>query len=274
MSKNAIVARTSILTLLFLWGASMAPPAAKSATKSGPSLNLALYDSIVDEQDTTAFYNNGIRYCSSTSTPLGPAGFSGDSVSAGSTSAYGFGAPWTLSPGLTSTLCSDGTDCGATCLRAQLSADLKVLNLDTRGTSPLRTLALDFTQPCTDPGCPPAGSSTVFGGHLATPGLLNVTLSSPYTSMAVCSSVACPEAQTGFGKFWFTDPNDSSVTWRVDWRFLRILRMSASTWYVVADACDGTQIAGLSKLTGSRTNPKVTFNGSYKIPFFLAAVTK
>ncbi len=111
----------------------------------------------------------------------------------------------------------------------------------------------------------------MFGGSINTPGLYEVFLDFAYTSMAVCSSAACPEAQPAFAKFWFTDPNDSSVTWRIDWSHLRVLRMSANTWYFIGDDCDGSQVAGLSKLSGSRTQPKAVLNGYYLIPFFLSA---
>ena len=274
MSSKGLVARTAVILLLL--GAAGVLPAMGAKPPKGSSavpLNVVLHDSIVDEQDTTAFYNNGIQYCSGSTTAIDTAACSGDSVEAGPTSAYGFPA-WTLSGSLTSTNYSHNADCGEFCQRAQISSDLKYLNLDTRGTSPARALKFDFTRPCTDPGCPPAGSATVFGGHLTTGGLLNVFLSFPYTSMAVCSTKACPEAQPAFAKFWFTDPSDASVTWRVDWKYLRVLRMSTTTWYIIADGCDGSQIAGLSKLQGARTRPKEVFNGSYKIPFFLTATLK
>ncbi len=248
--------------------------ASPNKSTSGLALGISLYDSVVDEHNTTGFYKKGIPYCSGSSVPLGPAAFSGGGVVAGPTEAYDFASSWTTATGLSSTLYSDNADCGPSCVRAQLSTDFKVLSLDTRGTSPVRALKLDFTLPCTEPGCPPAGSPTVFGGHLTTPGLLNVTLTSPFISMAVCSSATCPEAQPTSATFGFTDPSDSSVTWRVDWKYLRVLRMSATTWYVVADACDGTRIAGLSRLQAGRTQPEETFIGSYKIPLFLAATIK
>ena len=103
---------------------------------------------------------------------------------------------------------------------------------------------------------------------------LNIMLDFPYTSMAICSSRACLEAQPAFAKLWFADPNDSSVTWRVDWTYLRVLRMSQNTWYILADSCDGSQIARLSKLEGARTQPKATPNGYYLIPFFIEAKLK
>ncbi len=90
--------------------------------------------------------------------------------------------------------------------------------------------------------------------------------------MGVCSSTACTQAVEGFAKFWFTD--NSGTQWRIDWATVRVLRMSSNTWYFIADACDGTQVAGLSELTGTRTQPKTVFNGYYLIPFFFSAVSK
>lgn len=278
MTTKGLVARVAVVLVLLCVG--VQPPAAsakgKPTSSSGLALNIALHDSIVDEQDTIAFYNDA-SYCLGSSQPLeppdGPAACSGDHVEIGPTTAYDLGF-WTTSSGLVSSNYSDNTDCGQFCQRANLSSDYKTLNLDTRGTTPARSVNLDFTRPCTDAGCPPAGSATVFGGHLNTNGLLNVFMSFPFTSMEVCSSAACPEAQPAFAKFWFADPTDSSVTWRIDWQYLRVLRMSTNTWYIIADACDGSQVAGLSKLQGNRTRPKTIFDGSYKIPFFLVATAK
>jgi hypothetical protein len=242
-------------------------------------LTVNLYDLVVDEHNTTAFYNNGTPFCAGTS-PIftQPASLFGDSVVPGPSAVYGFGSPWIPYPA-SSTAYVHNTFCGkgsnAPCISAQFNSDNKILTLDTRGTVGPRAVRLDFTHPCSEPGCPqPAGSPTVFGGSLTTPGLVNVSFNVPFTQMAVCTSEACPEAEPAFAKLWFTDLADSSVTWRVDWAYLRVLRISANTWYIVADACDGTQIAGFSKLTGSRTRPKSVFNGYYVIPFFFVAVVQ
>jgi hypothetical protein len=40
------------------------------------------------------------------------------------------------------------------------------------------------------------------------------------------------------------------------------------------DACDGSQVGGLSKLEGSRTRPRETNSGYYLIPLFVAAERK
>ena len=141
---------------------------------------------------------------------------------------------------------------------------------------PTRTFNLNFQNSCDLPGCPaPAGSETVFNnGLLTTPALLNIFLHGGYDGMEICSSQACPEAEIAVAKLWFSDPANSSVTWRVDWTYLRILRMSPDTWYILADSCDGGQIAGLSKLEGNRSRPKTVFNGYYLIPFFIEAKLK
>lgn len=239
-------------------------------------LIMHVYDSVVDEQNTTAFYNNGQEFCAGSTVPVQDSNWMGDDQLAGSSAAYGFGAPWTAVGGLVSTRYDHGDDCGNNCQRVQFDSGNKILTLDTRGTTGPRRIAVDFTDSCgLADGCPgPAGDPAVFGGLLSTDGLLNIFLDFPYLSMGVCSSTTCPEAQPAFAKFWFTDPDDSSVTWRIDWTFLRVLRMSETTWYVIADACDGTQVAGLSKLIGKRTRPKTVFNGFYKIPFFLAVELK
>lgn len=244
----------------------------KAATTSSP-LTALIYDQVVDEQNTNAFYNKGAQFCEGSSVPVQDSAFSGDSLELGPTTAYDFGAPWTLAAGLTSTSYADGTNCGTNCIRVTFAAHQKIFAFDTRGTTGPRTLAVSFAQPCGQvDGCPgPGGDPNVLGGKATVSGLLNVSLDFPYTSMAICSSAACPEAQPAFAKFWFADPSDPSVTWRIDWAYLRVLRLSQTTWYIIADACDGSQIAGLSKLIGKRTQPKTVFNGYYKIPFFFAA---
>ncbi len=246
-----------------------------TSSTSGVSLVAFIYDMVIDEQNTTAFYHNGTAFCDGTVNPVQASAMTGDSLVAGATSAYGFGSPWKAFTSLTSTAYSDGTDCGTNCLQVQLAQSSKTFTVDTRGTAgPPRTLKISFANPCgTTQGCPgPAGNPSVFGGSVTTAGLLSIFLDFPYTSMAVCSSTACPEAQPAFAKFWFKD--SSGNTWRVDWTYLRVLRMTNSTWYIIGDACDGSQVAGLSQLIGNRTQPKTVFNGYYEIPFFIAANLK
>ncbi len=250
----------------------MALPLARGAKNSTTALTANIFELVIDEQNTTAFYNNGNTFCSGLYNPVQTSLLTGDDRVLGPTSAYGFGSPWTLfTTGLSSTSYANNGSCGSNCLKVQFNSNNATFALDTRGTAGPRAFTLNFTEPClTCAG--PAGSPSVFGGSVTTPALLNVFLDFPFTSMSVCSSTTCPEAQPAFAKLWFTDPNDSSVTWRVDWSYLRVLRMSSNTWYFVGDECDGSQVAGLSKLTGNRTRPKTVFNGYYLIPFFYAAV--
>ncbi len=251
--------------------------AGKTSSTSGVSLVAYVYNQVIDEQNTTAFYNNGTTYCDGLANPVQMAAGLGDSLVAGPNSAFSVGSPWTAftDSSLASTAYTDGADCGTNCLQVQLTQSSKTFTIDDRGTAgPSRTLTFSFATPCgTTQGCPgPAGSPTVFGGAVTTAGLLSVFLDFPYTSMAVCSSTACPEAQPAYAKFWFTD--SSGNTWRIDWSYLRVLRVSSSTWYIVGDSCDGTQVAGLSELVGSRTQPKTVFNGYYEIPFYIATHLK
>lgn len=246
---------------------------AQAAKPNSPNLSctITVLGQVFDEQDTTLYYNNGTTFCSGTVNPVQNSAVLGDQSL---TSTVWDFTGWTAQSGVASSSYVDGSNCGNNCLRAYINSNNTILTLDTRGTSGPRQVTVGFAQPCgqTD-GCPgPAGSSAVFGGSITTPALLNVYLNVPYTSMAVCTSTACPEAEPAFAKLWFNDPSDSSVQWRIDWAYLRVLRLSANAWYVIADACDGGQIAGLSRLQGTRTRPKTVFNGYYKIPFFLTAI--
>jgi len=245
-----------------------------SSGASGTStFTFNIFNPIVDEQNTTAFYNNGGAFCSGLNNPVSGIAFFGDGRATGPNTAYDMGLPWTQAIGFLTTSYVNGSDCGTSCLKALLGSKGSVLTVDTRGASGPRTIQVNFTAPCgTADGCPgPAGSSSVFGGSVKTPGLFEVFLNLSYTSMAVCSSTTCPESEPAFVKFWFADPTNSSVTWRIDWAHVRVLRMSPTKWYVIADACDGSQVAGLSELIGNRTQPKTVMNGYFKIPFFVSA---
>ncbi len=249
---------------------------ARRAAASGTALTLDIYNQVVDEQNTTAFYHNGTPFCLGSNQVIQQSALKGDFKVAGPMTAYQPFGPWTLASGLSSTSYVAGTDCGTNCLQVGFRSNNTIFSLDTRGTTTAtgpRTLSVSFATPCgTAQGCPgPAGSPTVFGGHISPPGLLNVFLDFPYTNMQVCSSATCSEAQPAFAKFWFADPFEKNVTWRIDWHFLRVLRLSANTWYLIGDECDGSQVAGLSQLIGNRTRPKTVFNGYYKMPFFYAA---
>lgn len=265
-----------ILLLVAVLAGALLPSlfAAKPVRSSVVPLDIHLYDTVVDEHDTTAYYNNGTVFCSGSSASIATSAFNGDNVVSGPTTAYDVGAPWTTATALSSTTYTHNTDCGNNCMRAQINTNSKIITLDTRGTATPRRVSVDFSEPCGQAqGCPgPAGDPTVFGGSITTAVLLDVYLNSPFTDMDVCTSTACLEAEPAFAKLWFDDPSNPDVTWRVDWSYLRVLRISESAWYVLADQCDGTQVAGLSKLTGKRTKPKAVFNGYYLIPFFTAAV--
>lgn len=269
------LARLSVLLAVFM--ALLLPTA--DAGKGGGStpLTLSLYDFVVDEQNTTAFYGTG-TFCSGSSAILQNSTLTGD-PGVGPTIAYEFVTQfvpsWEKVSNESSTSYAHNADCGNNCQRVQFDSNNKVLTLDTRGTFGPRTVTVSFGLSCDLPGCPaPAGNTAITfdtqpAGTVTTPGLLNVFLDFPFTSMAECTSTTCPEAQPAFAKFWFTDPGDPSVTWRIDWQYLRVLRMSSDTWYLIADSCD-SWIAGLSKLEGSRTRPKTVFNGFYLIPFFIS----
>jgi hypothetical protein len=270
--KRRLLVWTTLLGIL-LPGSLYLAYGGRGGTSSSSSLTFNIFNPIVDEQNTTAFYNSGGTFCSGLINPVPGIAVFGDGRVTGPLTAYNMGSPWTLAIGFLTTSYINGTDCGTSCLKVVFGSKGSILTVDTRGASGPRSIQVNFLAPCgTADGCPgPAGSSTVFGGSVNTPGLLEVFMDFAYTSMAVCSSTTCPEAQPAFVKFWFADPTDSSVTWRIDWAHVRVLRLSSTTWYIIADACDGSQVAGLSKLSGSRTLPKAVLNGYYKIPFFVSA---
>ncbi len=268
MRKPHLAVRVGLLTLaavgLLVWKVH-----STSAASTSP-LTMNIFFQIVDEQNTTAFYNNGTAYCSGSSASIGNPYFEGD-LSNGPTSAYLFVPPWTLSSNLSSAQYVNGNNCSSSnaCLSVNFNKNQSTLSLDTRNSAGPRKVDLNFSDPCTT--CSVKGVTPSFGSSVSTPVLVSIFLNSPYTSMSVCSSTTCPEAEPAFAKLWFTDPTNSQVTWRVDWTYLRVLRMSASTWYVIADACDGSQIAGLYRLQNQRNKVTTSFQGSYLIPFFLSA---
>jgi hypothetical protein len=271
MTRNFLV-RAGLLVAALLAASPLGVYAQKTGTTTPLIVNI--YTPVVDEQNTTAYYNNDRQFCQGDVLPTDvPARFTGDLAAVpGPTSVYGFGAPWTPFPSVTSDSYVDGANCGpGGCLRVQFDANNKVLSLDTRVSqlSPAvpRKLSVDFLERQPD-------ATTVPFSFVREPMLLNVMLGSPFTSMLPCTSRACPEAKAAFAKLWFTVPNDPSTTWRVDWLYLRVLRMSQNTWYFLADSCDGSKIAGLTKLIGARTKPKEIGNGHYWIPFFIEAKLK
>jgi hypothetical protein len=183
-----------------------------------------------------------------------------------------FLSPWDPANDLASGLYENGTFpvSPGSWLRVELNTNNKNFLIDTRTTAkPLRKFTLDFSQPVS-----PVENVPPFGVTLATPGLFEALGSFSLTSMAVCTTKDCPEARTIRTKFWFVDPSDASVEWRVDWEFIRVLRVSTGAWYFIADACDGSQVAGLSKLIGNRTQPRDVNNGTFLIPLFISVTLR
>ena len=209
-----------------------------------------------------------------------------DSVATGPTSAWSM-APWTTISGLGSSRYVDGSECvySGSCLSVQMSKNLSTLTIDTTHskdgtTGQPRALTLKFL-PC-EGGCNyPDGPTNLFANQLTgmkTPGLLSIFLPSPLPNMAVCSSTACPESEAAFARFWFADPNgDPNLQYRLDWSYLRVLRVaqgttnSPSTWYAVADSCDGSQIVTLYRLANNHKSQTISRLGSYHMPFFISA---
>ncbi len=235
-------------------------PASLSAAATGLTLNI--FNTVVDEQT-----NNGCLY-----PPLiGTAYLTGDNTADpsgfGPTSAYTV-APWTTyNTGLTSTAYVNSTDG----LKVNLTSNQQTVTMDTRQsldptTGKPRALRLDFSQPCLECVYGP-GPANPFGTNpYSAPGLLSLFMTTSYTGMGICSSTACPEAETATARFWFSDASGND--WRVDWGFMRVLRVSSNTWYILADGCDGSQVSNLYRVRG-KSNYRV---GQYKMPFFISVV--
>jgi len=261
--------RVSLLVVmglaLLLWNRYAATAASNIA------VTVNLFSQLVDEQNTTAYYNNGTAYCKGSSSPFDAPYFVGD-LANGPTTAYNFGPPWTLSSDLSSGQYANGTDCTpvSSCLSVNFEQSNKVLVFDTRQSLGPRKVDLNFNYPCSV--CSVPGTTKLpFGTSLSTPALMSTFLNTPFTSMSVCSSPTCPEVQPAVARLWFIDPTNAQVTWRVEWDRLRVLRMSANTWYVLADSCDGTQTATLYREENQRNKVGTSFQGYYLMPFFLTA---
>lgn len=270
-----------LLAVLLLVARPLGVYAGNSKTSS-TSLNVYIFNEVVDEQDTNDFYGKptqSTQFC-----PGVPSIYTqlpkllGDQAVLNTLNIYNFplstALPWSSTTD-TATLYSDGADAGSNPVAATLNAGGKIVSLATTGTllngSP-RKLKVDFSKACN--GCGNDGDPSIFPEPVTKPMLLNLALTSSYTAMAVCSTVICTEAHNGYARLWFDDATDPNVTWRVNWAHVRMLRMSLDTWYIIADRCDGTDIAGLSKLTGNRQNPREVFNGYFLIPFFIQATLK
>lgn len=248
--------------------------AGKPSTSSVP-LTTYIYSPVVDEQDTDAYFG-GPGHCPAGNTEV--ARMTPDNVAVGPSSAWnfsGFFSPWTAAA-VSSGTYDNGQNCRSdgSCLKTDFSTSNKNFTLDMRTTAPLRKVTLDFTVSWDLILNAPSSNTPSFGPTLSTTGLLQVLGSESFTTMDVCTSKGCPEAREIAAKFWFTDPTAADVTWRVDWRHIRVLRVSQSVWYFIAGACDGSQVAGLSKLVGNRTRPRETLNGYFLMPMFFAAELK
>lgn len=260
MMKRNFLVRASLLaaTLLVVF-----PLAVQTATET--AMKIKIYLTAVDEQ-------TGIG-CP-TPPAVDPAMVRGDQ-DVGST-AYELGSPWTTFSGLLATIYTNGDSCNSTsnvCLGVKLVHSDKTISLDTRGTLGPRKVEIDFRNPCATSLCGFQNKPLEFDSIIRMPVLLSVFLDTPFTGMGVCSSTACPEAQPATLRLWFDDPKgDPQQTWRVDWGYLRVLRMSANTWYVIANGCDGSRVARLYKLHNNRRQLSVSLQGLYLMPLFLSAV--
>ena len=268
-TKNNTLRR--VLAVCLLSALPLAAVAAKpgSGSTSSVPLQAHIHALVLDQQDTTTYYNAGRDFCSGLVLPTDDSGLEPDTAP-GPTTAWTSGFPWSPLGGLVSATYDNGAQCvtAGACLRAEFNTSDKNLTLDTRTTSPLRTLTVDLTDPYQN--SIPLG----LPARLTTPGLFQLLGTSAFTAMTPCSSRACPEAKRVQAKFWFDDPTASDVQWRITWTSVRVLRVATDTWHVVADACDGTIIGGLSKLTGNRTKPRESNQGQYLVPFFMVLEKK
>ena len=272
MLKGKFLLRASVFAVAIVIGLLLiSVMSLYAAPKSPLKMKMHVYTTVVDEQDLNTYYNT-TGSCPGSSASIDICDLRGD-LGSGPTTAYGFVPPWTLSSNLVSASYIYGQDCNpnntSICTKVEMGTNLRTVNADIRGTAGPRTVTLDFSQPCTT--CSMPGNATYFGNTTVTT-VMHVTffLDIPYTDMAVCSSKACPEALAAWARLWFPDPmGDPLLEYRVDWGFLRILRMNATTWYVLADGCDGTQLAHLYRLHNQQKKPSIRFQGSYLIPFFV-----
>ena len=253
--------------LLILTGA-MLLPSGLSAAQLGFTLDF--FNTVVDEQTHIGCPNPPLL-----TSPYATGDNTSDPSSFGATSAYNV-APWQSETGLSSVAYTNGADCNphsATCLAVNLDKSQTVLSIDSRlsqdpTTGKPRALRLDFSQPCLYCAYGPGPTNPLGTDPFSTPGLFSVFLTSPYTSMAVCSTTDCVESEVGTVRFWFTDA--SGTQWRLDWGSVRVLRISSSTWYVLADGCDGSQVATLYK--SKNKGGSLSRLGQYVMPFFVSAV--
>lgn len=276
MRCSVLVRAGTGLLIVLLVIAPAAQAAGKPSRPSGTTLSCTVdvISMVVDEQDTTAYYDDGSDYCTGTdASDSWPAGFTGDSVYY--PALYNF-TNWSPISTLAASqyVNGDTRNMIQNPLRATIASNYTTLNLDLNGTS--RTITVDLNNHCGfvygEPQCPtPWGTAS---GTAVAPGLLNVFLTTSesgatFMSMGICTSRTCPDAAPAYGKFWYTFGGEN---WRVDWETLRVLRMSDKTWYIVANECDGTDVAGLVKMNGKNTKGVLT--GYYMIPLFIRVVAQ
>ena len=196
-------------------------------------------------------------------------GFGPDAIP-GATFAWDyFLSPWTPQLGMSSGSYEDGTypSSQSSALRAIFQTNNKNFSMDTRNTAkPVRKFNLDFSTSYDGSPAPRIGTS------VSTAGLFQVSSLNSLTSMEVCSTTDCPEWRAIKATFWFDETDD--IQWRVDWAFTRVLRVSTNTWYIIADACGGSQVAGLSELQGNRTKPREVNSGYFLMPLFISVTLK
>lgn len=238
------------------------------------ALKAQVHATVVDEQNSWAFFHDNETGCSNPP-EVDVAAFAADAAAPVTTTAWNF-FNWNPVANLSAGVYDNGSFCGTgTCLRAEFNSSDKTFSLDTRVTgNPLRTFTVGFGEPWDLVNDRPASHVPPWGTVLRSPGLFEALASSSLTAMGVCTTNACPEAREIQAKFWFTEPGNADVTWRLTWNHIRVLRVSTATWYFLADACDGSQVAGLSKLEGSRTRPRETNQGYYLVPFFIGVDRK
>lgn len=258
----------------------VASPVALYAAKPTP-VTITLYQAVVDEQNTSEFYDN--TSCPGSNLPLAVSpglgyndldvGLGGDGVQWGPTVAYDFGSPWTLASNLLSSA-YDRTNCSAngTCVVSSLVENNATLNLNTRSTP--RQIWINFSYPCPASVCgfePQPLPTQLSAPFQVSQARVSVFLSDPFTGMPVCDSTACFQAQEADANLWFDDPVTPLLTWKVRWGRVRVLRLTSNQWYIIADSCDGTSTAALYRTENKRG--KTSFQGYYLMPFFIT-VTK
>ncbi len=272
MTSRANLRRGALILCILILATSVLSFAGKTTPAT-----ITLYNGIVDEQNTSAFYGN--QSCLGSSTVLYGAGLSGDGLVNGPNVAYNCGLPWTMSDTVLSTSydqSKNSTNCNAngTCVVSALVENNATINLNTRTTP--RAIAFNFDTPCN--GCSGFNNlalpSYMTGGTKSTSqAKFSVFAPVSLTSMAVCSSTACPEAEIAYMNLWFDDWTTPLLSWKVAWGRVRVLRMTSTLWYVVADMCDGTSTAAVYR-TENQRGGKTSFRGYWIMPTLITVSTQ